>query len=76
MVDALAFGRSLNAAGGNKPTIVVTLNDDLSRTVRETYGTIWANAAPWNARGEGADEDGPSEAAAGDAPSRVDVSNG
>jgi hypothetical protein len=43
----LAFGISLGGVGGRKPTIVVRLSDDMSRTVRATYEELWGKAEPW-----------------------------
>jgi len=43
----LGFGTSLNAVGGNKPTIVVTLSEALSAAVRGTYNDLWDKAEAW-----------------------------
>ncbi len=52
----LAIGASLNGVGRDKPTIMVSLNPELSASVRRTYTDLWEAAAPWE---PSADDAGP-----------------
>jgi hypothetical protein len=42
----LTAGSSLGGIGGKKPTVLVTLSESLSATVRATYEAIWSRADP------------------------------
>lgn len=43
----LAIGASLNGIGRDKPTFLVSLNPELSASVRKTYEDLWDAATPW-----------------------------